>query len=207
MDKTVVLLHGWGTVGEGTERVDALRHHLSDVATVVAPTLPLHDPLQVISVLAPMFETIDNPFVVGFSAGAIWAEVSRVIELVPAMLVNPCYDVSMLAKFIGTNQNYVTNEPYEFTEEAYRGYTKTVGKLIEMARTDPALEMVRMRVITCSNDQVVPANEVISTYVKVWGAHVEIIDGPDHQFKDYELLSQIIKNELKINYEQTGQEG
>lgn len=112
----LIFIHGFNSAG-GSEKGGWFCNTFSD-RRVELPTLP-HVPARAIDMLAGLIATAgddEQPVVlVGSSLGGFYAVHLAARFGLPAILINPLVDQTLLRQAIGPQENFYTGERYEWT--------------------------------------------------------------------------------------------
>lgn len=205
--KIVVLFHGWLSAGNSDKAAYLTEELAKEGIDVISPTLPLEDPVEMPFILNDLFGEIEDLFpnsqvvAVGTSLGAFWAEISGIIENCKSVLVNPCFDVNGLAKYIGEDHaNFMNGKITNLSREAFNAYCKIEEQLRIWVTTPEYKNQHRFHVITATGDDVISTDKVIehySPYVDGTGNKLTIYTGGDHRFTDFPFLKNIIVKEFE----------
>lgn len=112
----LIFIHGFNSAG-GSQKGGWFRNTFGD-RRVELPTLP-YEPERAIEMLAGLIATAgddEKPVVlVGSSLGGFYAVYLAARFGLPAILINPLVDQTLLRQAIGPQENFYTGERYEWT--------------------------------------------------------------------------------------------
>lgn len=174
---SIVYFHGFNSAGEGST-VQLLRNAVPDVS-IVSPTYPCDKPLEAAILLESTIDRVcaqdAEVLLVGTSLGGYWARYFAATKNMPCLQINPAIQPhTQLAKYLGPNVNFATNETYVFEEVALAGYELLSSK------AQGRKAAVTPRAIIFSGDKVI---NVPQTYgiLKIKGDNVLLVAGGEHR--------------------------
>ena len=121
----LIFIHGFNSAGKG-EKAIQLREALPDIE-VVSPTLS-YVPDKAIKELEKLIKKgvkRKKPVALaGSSLGGLYAAYLAAKHALPAIMINPLIDDTLLREYIGTQENFYTGKTYNWTTE----YCDQLGK-------------------------------------------------------------------------------
>ena len=176
-EPTLLYLHGFNSASSShkAQLLQATMRRLKRDAQFVAPDLP-HRPAQAIALLETLIEQIPKTStLVGSSLGGYYATYLAERLDLKAVLINPAVaPYRLLASQIGPQQNYYTDESYEFTAQHLAEL-----QTLEIAVLHPEHYFLLVQ----TGDEVLDYRDAVARYA---GAKQSVIPGGDHGFQQFE---------------------
>lgn len=190
---TIVYFHGFNSAGEGAT-VQLLRSALPDV-TVVSPTYPCHQPHEAGALLSNVIDqalSVDSEvLLVGTSLGGFWARYFGATKGLPCLQINPAIRPHLqLAKYLGPNVNFATNETYFLEQAGLNGYEALTQNLVATK------SKITPRAIIFSGDKVINVPQTYGT-LKLLGDKVVLVTGGEHRVTEH-MIGPVVSNILEL---------
>ena len=176
----ILYLHGFASCGD-SNKTRLLKAYFGE-DEVIAPDLPVN-PHKALSVARKIIIDEDIDLIIGSSLGGFYA--SNLCETMglKAVLINPSVQPFVtLAPFVGTNQNWCSEEEFEFTKE-------DLHALFEYAIGTPA-DPKRYLLLLQTGDEVLDYKKALEKYKD---SKCIVEEGGNHRFENLEIYLEEIK--------------
>ncbi|OIO74259.1 MAG: hypothetical protein AUJ57_02625 [Zetaproteobacteria bacterium CG1_02_53_45] len=180
----LIFIHGFNSSGNSDKAVH-LKTVFSELA-VLTPTCP-HTPDDAIALLSQLIEdgrrAGKNIAVIGSSLGGFYAVWLAHRYKLASVLINPLVEQTLLRHEIGPQQNYYTNEPYEWTSEQ-------CDQLDRMA-VNPGALAIRPLLLLDEGDELLDSRMAAAHFDGL--AETHLFPGGSHRFEHMDQALPLIR--------------